>query len=388
MQISNLPNLADSKSFIEQITSNTPQKYPRFINKPIVLYGAGDMGKMAFSYFNNLKIKIEFIVDQKAKFYELDNFWDEIDLIHPDQLRYLNKDNFLFVICLAASPFSEIEHFLMGLGCLDISSFYDIAEAYKDIFPLSNGWFANNISNRDLKEMSDTLEFWDDDISRAHYIQFYAWRRLREDWQFRGAEINNQNRYFIPEIKAALRNDESFLDIGAHHGQIIEKFISETKGSFAKIWAIEPDQLNFSQLCKKVLAFGGIEKITVMQEALSSLSKNTSFYSGLGYYSQFFESGDTNLITTTIDELNLNPTFIKIHLEGYELDCLKGGLKTIKKHRPILVATVYHNRLGLWETFKWLHDNLIDYSFRLRLHSWLGTGLVLYAIPKERTNNE
>lgn len=40
-------------------------------------------------------------------------------------------------------------------------------------------------------------------------------------------------------------------------------------------------------------------------------------------------------------------SFIKLHLEGGELDALKGGQQSLTRRRPIVVATVYHNDDGI-----------------------------------------
>lgn len=87
---------------------------------------------------------------------------------------------------------------------------------------------------------------------------------------------------------------------------------------------------------------------------------------------------------TTIDALGMEPTFIKLHLEGAELAVLRGAERTLRSARPIVAATVYHNDDGIWKTPLWMMRNLKDYRFLFRLHSWCGTGAVLYAIPSER----
>ena len=78
------------------------------------------------------------------------------------------------------------------------------------------------------------------------------------------------------------------------------------------------------------------------------------------------------------------PTFVKLHLEGGELTALKGGRQTLIANRPLIAATVYHNDDGIWKTAHWLMETLADYRFLFRLHSWCGTGAVVYAIPNKR----
>ena len=84
-----------------------------------------------------------------------------------------------------------------------------------------------------------------------------------------------------------------------------------------------------------------------------------------------------------LDDLELRPTFIKLHLEGAELAALRGVEKTLRRCRPRIAATVYHNRDGLWRTLKHLADTLENYRFYFRLHAWCATGAVAYAVPDE-----
>jgi FkbM family methyltransferase len=43
---------------------------------------------------------------------------------------------------------------------------------------------------------------------------------------------------------------------------------------------------------------------------------------------------------TTIDTLNLSPYFLKIDVEGHELQVLKGSVKTLIKHKPIVLVEI------------------------------------------------
>jgi hypothetical protein len=93
---------------------------------------------------------------------------------------------------------------------------------------------------------------------------------------------------------------------------------------------------------------------------------------------------EADMRTNTIDAADLATGFVKLHLEGGELDALKGGVAYFRQNRPIIAVTVYHNDDGLWRTAHWMHGNLDDYSLLMRTHSWCGTGAVIYALPNER----
>ena len=41
--------------------------------------------------------------------------------------------------------------------------------------------------------------------------------------------------------------------------------------------------------------------------------------------------------TKKLDDYEYKPSFIKIDIEGHELECIKGAIETIKKFNPILM---------------------------------------------------
>ena len=137
---------------------------------------------------------------------------------------------------------------------------------------------------------------------------------------------------------------------------IIRKFSKNTK-----IISFEPNNTNFKKLKK-------IEKIDRLFKcknfALSNKNKIQNFFtpffknfpisqiSGIskdGVKARLKESlfvkdlfkkivlKKEKLITKKLDIFNYKPCFIKIDIEGHELECVKGSLKTIKKHNPILM---------------------------------------------------
>ena len=76
-----------------------------------------------------------------------------------------------------------------------------------------------------------------------------------------------------------------------------------------------------------------------------------------------------------------------MHLEGAELNALKGARNLIASHRPVIAVTTYHNSNGLWALPRWVMDEFPDYKFLMRLHGWCGTGAVLYGLPETKGKN-
>jgi FkbM family methyltransferase len=308
-----------------------------------------------------------------------------VQLVHPDEVSEVARQEVRLAVTVVTAPYVPLERALARRGFMDIVPFYDLAESFRDRHPLSNGWFAPRLTAQERAKTDAVLSRWDDDVSRAHHLQFLAWRRLREEWSFEAAPVLGENRFFIPEVAATLRDDEILLDAGAHHGNVISAFVRQTSGAFRQIIAVEPDADNRTQLQENLRAWRSADaRIMTLACALSDDDGEALFHPGLDYASQLSPTGTTLVQTRKLDTLGLAPTFVKLHLEGAELAALRGGRETLLTNRPIVAATVYHNTDGIWETPRWLMDTLPDYRLLLRVHSWCGTGAVIYAIPKER----
>jgi FkbM family methyltransferase len=77
---------------------------------------------------------------------------------------------------------------------------------------------------------------------------------------------------------------------------------------------------------------------------------------------------------------NVPVTFIKMDLEGSELDALEGAKNTILKNRPKLAISLYHKRAHLVDIYKFVSGLNLGYKFYFRIHTKVGSDAVLYAV--------
>jgi FkbM family methyltransferase len=377
-----------AKRLLLEIADDSTDRQPQAPRQPLSLYGGGELGLLARAHLEAVGCGIAMVVDRNAEQLSSSPAWSGLNVVAPADVPQEFKTNALLAVSVVTSPYRALETALRADGWANVVPFYDIAESFRDRHPLSNGWFAEPFDAEDAAQTSAVLDRWADDASRAHHLQFLAWRRLRQEWVFSTAPVATHDRFFIPEVMQLLADDEVFLDAGAHHGHVIQRFLKATGGAFASIAAIEPDGASRS-ICLETIAKLPPEiagRIKVIDALLDTESRKQPFHDGLGYASQIAATGASFRLTTTIDSLELSPTFLKLHLEGAELPALKGARQTIARHRPIIAATTYHNDDGIWRTPAWLMENLEGYRFLMRLHGWCGTGAVVYAIPEERHN--
>ncbi len=383
----NRPPDADRAAMLLAELATAPCAYsPVTADMPLAVYGAGNLGRLARDFLAVVGHKLVIVIDRDARRLAQEPSWSSDRLVRPDEAAKLAKDGLRIAVSVVTAPYVPLEWSLQQLGFVDIVPFYDLAESFRSIHPLSNGWFAAPLTAFDQEKTAEVLARWDDDVSRAHHLQFLAWRRLREEWTFDDDPIPNCTRFFIPEVASVFNDDEFLLDAGSHHGSVSQAFVRHTKGTFRRIAAIEPDPANRARLEANLHSWLPDDaRVKVYDYALAENEGEALFHDGLDYASQLSPTGRMSVTTRPLDTLELSPTFVKFHLEGAELPALKGARETLLANRPIVAATVYHNADGIWKTPHWLMQLLPNYRFLFRTHSWCGTGAVVYAIPKERS---
>ena len=95
--------------------------------------------------------------------------------------------------------------------------------------------------------------------------------------------------------------------------------------------------------------------------------------------------GDTEVQCAALDELlaDETPTFIKMDIEGSEIDALRGAAATIRRCSPKLAVSVYHRPDDLWKIPLLLKELLPNSKLTLRSHMLDGFDTVCYCIPKD-----
>ena len=177
-----------------------------------------------------------------------------------------------------------------------------------------------------------------------------------------------------------LGSREHFVDCGAYQGPIVKKFLGATGYRYESITAYEPDRLNFEKL-RNVVPHP-LHDYHPVNKAVSSQRETLRFVETGTMSSHVVTDGGVAVETICLDDELDKLTFLKMDIEGFETDALKGAQRLLRSQRPRAAVCVYHYAHCLLRVMEQFDAAVEDYHFRLRQH--LGGyyyDLVLYASP-------
>ncbi len=358
----------------------TAERYSRLdlIDKEVILYGAGSMGRMALDLMRSAGIEPSLFVDQTAR-----GKIGGIEVLPLNSISASQKQNSLFIICVVTVPLESIELILRKSKCANIIHFYDYSELF---FPnlIGNGWKKGILTADESGVISQIIKFlYHDEQSTVDFLRYLWWRLRRVDMQYKNYTVSPIKKYFHQSAFPKLRENEIFLDGGAHHGELSNEFIKTVNGFYSAIHAFEPDKANYEKLFAKGALRDGRTKIYNL--ALDSECKRKKFKNGMGYASRINDlDGDVEVQSVTLDSLHdIRPTIIKLHIEGCEYNALLGAAYCIEKNRPIIMVVADHNQDGIYRIPQFLMS-LSDYRLYFTYNDFCGNTAIFYAYPTER----
>lgn len=189
-------------------------------------------------------------------------------------------------------------------------------------------------------------------------------------------DIKEKNQYFDEKIMIP-EEREVFVDGGAFNGDTIDRFIRWVKHGNYTIYAIEPDKDNYLQLVHSYL---GDERVCPLNIGLWSKREKLKFTGKQGTDNAISETGKFLISCDAIDNVvKEKVTFIKMDIEGSELEALDGARKTIINDRPKLAICIYHKRDDLWRIPLFIHKMVPEYRFYIRHYNSDMSETVIYA---------
>lgn len=173
--------------------------------------------------------------------------------------------------------------------------------------------------------------------------------------------------------------DEIFVDAGAQDLFTSYRFARKTRGRYKAIYAFEPDRRNFAECAGNRELFD--DRLHLFNLALNDRPASMPFHEDR-QNSCFSADGESLVPADTLDRClaGVDPSFIKLHLEGAELAALRGAADTIRRCSPTVAVCVDHRPDDIITIPSLLLELCPEYRLYLRHYSSSVTETVLYAV--------
>jgi FkbM family methyltransferase len=349
----------------------------------LVLFGAGRLGRKTLAALRTKGIEPLAFCDNNAR------LWgrpvDGVPVFSPVDAaaRFGRSAAFVVTVWGVRSPdrMSDRVAQLRSLGCESVTPFPKLFWKYSELLP----YHVIDLPSKVQAEAAEVLaasKLWSDDFSRQEYLAQLRWRLLA-DFD-RMADPDPAGTYF-PEGLIQLHEHEVFADCGAYDGDTVEKFLRVTRGNFERIVAFEPDPGNLGKLREAVNRLTtDIERRIEWHPKAVGASDCRVRFAALGTDGSAISAEGLEVECVTLDSVfedQSGPTFIKMDIEGAELDALAGARRTLERYAPALAICSYHRQSDLWRIPRLIHSINPGYRLFLRPHLADGWDLVCYAIP-------
>lgn len=197
-------------------------------------------------------------------------------------------------------------------------------------------------------------------------------------------DITEGLQYF--DLKELPRvGNEVFVDCGACDGMSSVSFINWCNSNYELI-CFEPDAVNIDKI-KRNFTSRDITNYKIIDKGLWSHKTVLNFCSNGNansciYEGEFVGANVVKLDVTSMDEelMDTPVSFIKMDIEGSELETIKGAKNIIKEYKPKLAICIYHKNEDIWQIPITILRIRNDYKFYIRHYSFGHHETVLYGI--------
>lgn len=345
-------NKFDIKTYNNKLTENLK-------NKQVVIFGSGVTGKKLLKSLIKKEIKVEFFCDNDNS--KWGKCVDGLYVLPPEFIK--NKIEETVVLIAVSNP-------------------YPIAKQLEEmkavhLFTDIDGSIGNSsapclfINSDKIFKVNDMFI---DEESRKVFLNVLKSRMFPNNiFELGGSiflhSVTSGSQYFDKEY-FKYENEEVYVDCGSFDGDSIVEFYKnmyELNIEKFKAYSFEPDKKNYTKVLKTVEKYQ-LEDVKVYNFGVGNEEANTIDF----FNCRKNEIHEDEVKICRLDDTlkDVNVTFIKMDVEGYELEALKGASCLIKSTKPKLSICVYHNNEDLFKIPLYIKSLVPEYKIFLRHHSY------------------
>lgn len=346
------------------------------IEKNVYIYGYGKMGKFVYQQLKSRMVLAGFIDGDRNKQHQIVE--DNMKIYSLDEI-----DPKSCIIIATLFGWSDIYNKCQRLGFSHCCHYEELA-FFDHTLPHWNQSFAG-IAESILKNQQEYVQVYNmlSDVKSKEIFENIINFRLTMDIMhmqkaYEISVMNGEKQYFASDI-ISVNKEEVFIDCGGFCGETTEEFIQYVAGKYKKIYLFEPDvRLSNVAKCK----WGGmLDKVEILPYGVGKEENMLSFQAVGDGSGNFSEDGTEYVKVVKIDDvIKEKITFIKMDIEGMEVEALTGAQETIKKDKPKLAISVYHKCDDIFAITKQILLYRNDYRIYMRHYTTNFDDTVMYFV--------
>jgi FkbM family methyltransferase len=374
----------------------------KVLNCKKIIFGASNFGKMWFENLEKNKIKVDYFADNNLEKWG-ENFCGKA-ILPLEKLYELDKNNTVIVIASTVGTSDIFEQLRIAgfkqiyIASLDEDMLISNKECKNNLVKLldkleeiqeKGGFLVNNneevyepdiynyfgvnlnvrkyIINPEkvinyIKKVIEVQEMVGDEKSKTVLNNLILFK-VTGDRKYL-EEIYDPIPYFISDI-FQFRDDEVLIDGGSYVGDTVKHFIKFTENKYKKIYTFEPNKYIYSGLKE---LYRKEDRIVTYNKGIAE-KEDILYFSDDGTASRINSHGKLTIETIALDKIiDENVTFIKLDIEGSEIEGLDGARNIIIKNKPKLAICIYHKMDDLWKIPLYIKEIVPEYKIYIRHH--------------------
>jgi FkbM family methyltransferase len=352
----------------------------RIQDSTIYIYGTGSFGRDTLEFCHQLGLNIEGFVDHIPKSQGSIKNYIRVEDLPPQK-----KITVILGVCNLFGDLKKICNLILSRNPLAIIltpvQFAKMCVANGLV--LKNYWLTGDTTYlpSSKQEIEDLKNLLDDEQSRELVNQIIKYRidGFVEDIP-KPEPFEDQ---YLPSELPTPPNSLNMLELGSYKGEDLKRFISRSKEiNFA--FCLEPDFENYQALVLQVKELN-VSNVFPLPIGAWEVTSQLKFASNGQTGAQIDELAENSILVMKLDDLVGSSliNYIKMDIEGAEIQAIEGLKKTIYTQTPHLAISVYHKPADLWEIpFKINQLAPNAYAFFLRVYGHQTFDTVLYCVPK------
>lgn len=273
------------------------------------------------------------------------------------------------------------------MGQLDYLALSFLKEQYEVVcFADKNSNTIGNINNIPVVSVEEAVEKYKDAIFIVGSNAFKT--QMRDELKELGVAEEN---ILIPKYQYLMtmfgnqyfdvyepEEEEVFVDAGAFDGSTTLAFKQWSRKENSKSYIIEP----ISNQCEKIKERIEREHWSNCEVVPAAVwNKNEELHFCAAEAGSMVSDCGISVEGKSIDDIvgNNKVTYIKMDVEGAELNALHGAQHTIKTQKPRLAICIYHKPEDVWTIPLYLLELVPEYRFKIRHYTSREWETVLYA---------